>query len=124
MNFAIRIATTLAAAATTITCSAQMLSASEVEAMFAKPIKFAYKGTAGGAGRTEYAPDKKAWLSATVPYLNDTGSYRIDGDQHCITWKVMRNGAEGCFRYEKLADGSLKSISKDGTVIGILEIIK
>ncbi|TAG01299.1 MAG: hypothetical protein EAZ30_13450 [Betaproteobacteria bacterium] len=124
MPFKFKFAAVTLISAAAMPSSAQMLSAAEIEALFSKPVKFSYRANSGGIGKAEYAPDKKAWLSATVPSLNDTGTYRLDGDQHCVTWKTLRSGAEGCFRYEKTGDGSYKWLGKDGNVVGTLEIVK
>jgi len=51
----------------------------------------------GTKGHSKYKRNGTATVSITGPNkLKDTGSWRIVGNRFCSTWKVIRDGQEGC----------------------------
>ncbi|MGE0723531.1 MAG: hypothetical protein AB7O45_04110 [Alphaproteobacteria bacterium] len=47
----------------------------------------------------------------------DAGRWRIDGDTVCFTWTRAGGGAERCGHIQRFADGSYRSVGRDGAVI-------
>lgn len=44
----------------------------------------------------------------------DSGTYRIDGNQLCSKWKEIRDGAENCVTFYLLPDGSYEAANASG----------
>jgi ABC-type phosphate transport system substrate-binding protein len=44
-----------------------------------------------------YRPNGTASVTVTAPNkFNDSGTWRMQGNQFCSTWQVIRDGQEGC----------------------------
>lgn len=75
------------------------LSGDEIKAQIVgKPFKW-QSADGKTKGAILYAPDGKAGMTdANLPGISsDSGKWRINGNEMCVTWEKLRKGAEGCF---------------------------
>jgi hypothetical protein len=89
-------------------------------------IKAAFSGkntsfrTADGkfTGKALYKPDGTSVMSgANLPVAaDDTGKWRVKGNQFCSSWKKNGSGQERCVTFTKQPDGSLKASNGNITI--------
>ena len=71
------------------------------------------RGSNGALVDVAFREDGSATVSAGS--LNDSGTWRITETGYCATWKVIRQGKEGCFTLVRRG-GTLYVLNADGSV--------
>ena len=93
----------LAAASSLLTAGPALaeMSAEEMRAeAIGSPLKF--ETEAGGSGWAMYLPGGMATMwGANFSPRADTGSWRMEGNNLCVSWRVINNGAENCFTWQR-----------------------
>ena len=97
--------------------SGKQLSAAEVASLYLSGEPVTNSGTSIDSGRKwEITRDGNGNQSIVVAGsgYQDSGTYRIDGNQLCSKWKEIRDGAENCVTYYVLPDGSYEAADASG----------
>ena len=89
------------------------MSAAEVEKkIIGKSFKF--QTTSGATGKVKHSKGGKSRLSNTnFDPSRDSGTWRMKGNRHCVSWKKIRGGEEKCFTYTDTGNGTFRT--HDGT---------
>ncbi|MFN3987793.1 MAG: hypothetical protein ACK4KV_20060 [Rhodocyclaceae bacterium] len=73
-----------------------------------------FSSTTGSSGQATFTADGR--IMVTWADGSDEGTWRIKGDQMCMTFKVIRGGAERCNKIYQTADNEYVQILDNGTI--------
>lgn len=90
-------------------CSGSGDSAPAAGAMNAKDIQDNFVGsTYQSSADAKGAYNKDGTATFESAKEKDTGTWRLDGDSFCVTWKKLNNAKEQCFTLKRLDDGKIE----------------
>jgi hypothetical protein len=89
----------------------------ELVEIFSSPREATFKGKRGTLHLT-YSPE--GIQTVKKGNYSDTGTYRIDGDISCGSWKKIRKGKEACTKWYKVGEKSYLLVYTSGEEAGTL----